>query len=73
MDYCRYFNDRLSIFTEFIPQTVFLLAIFGYLILLIVYKWFAYNAATSSCAPSLLIGELVSHKLIILATVGSPV
>jgi len=54
----RYFNDRLSIFTEFLPQTVFLLSMFGYLILLIVYKWIAYDASMSSCAPSLLIGEL---------------
>jgi len=36
---------------------VFLLSIIGYLVLLIVYKWLAYDASQSSCAPTLLIGE----------------
>jgi len=57
--YGRYFNDRLSVLMEFLPQVIFLLSIFGYLILLIVYKWLAYDSSMSSCAPSLLIGELL--------------
>jgi len=56
--FIRYFNDRLSILCEFVPQTIFLLSIFGYLILLIVYKWIGIDASISSCAPSLLIREL---------------
>jgi len=52
----RYFNDTLSIFCEFIPQLIFLLSIFGYLIILIVYKWMAIDATEAACAPSLLIG-----------------
>ena len=35
----RYFNDRLSIICEFIPQVLFLTSIFGYLCLLMVIKW----------------------------------
>ena len=64
--YDRYFNDRLSVLTEFLPQTVFLLSIFGYLILLIVYKWFAYDANMSPCAPSLLIGESATELCLLI-------
>jgi len=53
----RYFTNRLNILTEFIPQMVFLLSIFGYLIILIFYKWIAYDATIATCAPSLLIGQ----------------
>lgn len=35
----RYFRDRLSIFCEFIPQMIFLNALFGYLCILIIAKW----------------------------------
>ena len=54
----RYFNDTLSVLCEFVPQLIFLLGIFGYLIILIVYKWLAIDATDAACAPSLLIGEL---------------
>ncbi|CAB4019712.1 V-type proton ATPase 116 kDa subunit a-like [Paramuricea clavata] len=52
--YCRHFNQRLNIYTLFIPQVLFLLSIFGYLIFLIVYKWIFYNSSSSD-PPSLLI------------------
>lgn len=51
----RYFKDPINIFCEFIPEMIFLMCIFGYLIVLILYKWIAYNATMSNCAPSLLI------------------
>ncbi|KAK2181481.1 hypothetical protein NP493_396g01015 [Ridgeia piscesae] len=51
----RFFKDRISFFFEFIPQVVFLLSIFGYLIGLIVFKWIAFDASKSGIAPSLLI------------------
>ena len=56
-DVFRYFNDSTSIFCEFLPQMIFLLCIFGYLIILIFYKWIAINATQAACAPSLLIGK----------------
>ena len=52
---CRFFRRRINILFEFIPQVVFLTSIFGYLILLIFYKWMAYSEKNSSEAPSLLI------------------
>lgn len=51
-----FYNDRLGIFFEFIPQMIFICSIFGYLVILIFVKWVKYTAAQSSCAPSLLIG-----------------
>ncbi|TRY59832.1 hypothetical protein DNTS_035254 [Danionella cerebrum] len=50
-----YFNKRLNIFLGFIPEIIFMVSLFGYLVLLIFYKWTAYNAKTSREAPSLLI------------------
>jgi len=51
----RYFRNRVNIFTMFIPEITFLMVIFGYLICLIFYKWFAYDVNSSGIAPSLLI------------------
>lgn len=52
----RYFKERINIVCEFIPEMIFLFCIFGYLVILIFYKWIAYDASEASCAPSLLIG-----------------
>jgi len=51
----RYFKRPINIVCEFIPQVIFLMAIFGYMNILIVYKWMAYDSTTSGCAPSVLI------------------
>merc|ERR1719422_1727790 len=49
-----------GIFLEFFPQIIFLLGIFGYLILMIFIKWVLYGANlpdpySEHCAPNLLI------------------
>ena len=51
----RHFNDRISIIAEFVPQVVFLLSIFGYMNLLIFYKWLNFDGERAGCAPSILI------------------
>lgn len=51
----RYFKKPLNIYLGFIPEIVFMSSLFGYLMLLVFYKWTAYDATTSKDAPSLLI------------------
>lgn len=51
----RYFKKPLNIFLGFIPEIVFMASLFGYLVLLVFYKWTAYDAYSSKDAPSLLI------------------
>jgi V-type H+-transporting ATPase subunit a len=53
----RYFKQQLNIVCEFVPQVLFLLCMFGYLIILIIVKWIVYSPAESAIAPSLLIGQ----------------
>ncbi|XP_069004767.1 V-type proton ATPase 116 kDa subunit a isoform X3 [Embiotoca jacksoni] len=50
-----YFKKPLNIYFGFIPEIVFMASLFGYLALLIFYKWISYDARTSRDAPSLLI------------------
>lgn len=62
----RFFRNYLDMFCTFIPQLLFLACIFIYLVILIFYKWIAFNAGGtmmavgyypgSHCAPNLLVG-----------------
>ena len=36
---CSHFKRYINIFVEFIPQILFLMCIFGWLIFMIFYKW----------------------------------
>ncbi|XP_077993594.1 V-type proton ATPase 116 kDa subunit a 1-like [Glandiceps talaboti] len=50
-----YFKKPLNILCEFIPQVLFLLCMFGYLVFMIFLKWFTFGPQNSNVAPSLLI------------------
>jgi len=59
----KYFNRKINIVCEFIPQVLFLSCMFGYMALLMFHKWTAFVAGgfdgdvltTERCAPSILI------------------
>jgi V-type H+-transporting ATPase subunit a len=53
----RHFNHRYAIYLEFVPQLLFLVCIFFYLIILIFFKWTHYDGSSATEAPSLLIRE----------------
>uniref|UniRef100_A0A670Z345 V-type proton ATPase subunit a n=1 Tax=Pseudonaja textilis TaxID=8673 RepID=A0A670Z345_PSETE len=50
-----HFKQRYKILLVFFPEITFLLLLFGYLVILIFYKWFMYDASNSMFAPSILI------------------
>lgn len=56
-----HFGRPIMILLEFVPQIMFLLLLFGYLVTLMFVKWFTYAATnaefqyTEACAPSVLI------------------
>lgn len=49
-------NSYLDIFCVFIPELIFMVSMFGYLVLLMFVKWIKFGPNVSNCAPSLLIG-----------------
>nr|XP_034981786.1 V-type proton ATPase 116 kDa subunit a isoform X1 [Zootoca vivipara]XP_034981795.1 V-type proton ATPase 116 kDa subunit a isoform X1 [Zootoca vivipara]XP_034981802.1 V-type proton ATPase 116 kDa subunit a isoform X1 [Zootoca vivipara]XP_034981811.1 V-type proton ATPase 116 kDa subunit a isoform X1 [Zootoca vivipara]XP_034981819.1 V-type proton ATPase 116 kDa subunit a isoform X1 [Zootoca vivipara]XP_034981828.1 V-type proton ATPase 116 kDa subunit a isoform X1 [Zootoca vivipara]XP_03498183 len=50
-----HFKNYYKILLVFVPEIIFLLALFGYLVILIFYKWLAYDVSDSQSAPSILI------------------
>uniref|UniRef100_A0A7N8Y667 V-type proton ATPase subunit a n=1 Tax=Mastacembelus armatus TaxID=205130 RepID=A0A7N8Y667_9TELE len=45
----------LNVFFVLIPELLFMLCLFGYLVFMVVFKWIAYTPAQSKTAPSILI------------------
>ncbi|XP_060049232.1 V-type proton ATPase 116 kDa subunit a 2 isoform X3 [Erinaceus europaeus] len=50
-----HFRKKFNIYLVSIPELLFMLCIFGYLIFMIIYKWLVFSAETSRVAPSILI------------------
>ncbi|XP_063145093.1 V-type proton ATPase 116 kDa subunit a 3 isoform X1 [Candoia aspera] len=50
-----HFKQRYKILLVFLPEITFLLVLFGYLVILIFYKWLMYDVSNSKWAPSILI------------------
>uniref|UniRef100_A0A7N8YQN4 V-type proton ATPase subunit a n=1 Tax=Mastacembelus armatus TaxID=205130 RepID=A0A7N8YQN4_9TELE len=50
-----HFRQKCNVYLLFLPELLFLLSLFGYLVFMIFYKWLAFGARDSSRAPSILI------------------
>ncbi|KAM7532787.1 hypothetical protein Aperf_G00000129423 [Anoplocephala perfoliata] len=50
----KFFKDTLSIYCNLIPEVIFMVSIFGYLVFAIFYKWIVFTTSDASTAPSLL-------------------
>ncbi|XP_008588427.1 PREDICTED: V-type proton ATPase 116 kDa subunit a isoform 4, partial [Galeopterus variegatus] len=50
-----YFRKTVNIVLQFIPEMIFILCLFGYLVFMIIFKWCHYDAHVSQRAPSILI------------------
>uniref|UniRef100_A0A8C7LCS2 V-type proton ATPase subunit a n=1 Tax=Oncorhynchus kisutch TaxID=8019 RepID=A0A8C7LCS2_ONCKI len=50
-----HFKQRFNIYLLFLPEFLFLMCLFGYLVFMIIYKWLAFGARDSRLAPSILI------------------
>lgn len=51
----RHFGQLHRLPLETLPELVFLLGLFGYLVFLVVYKWLRVSATSAASAPSILI------------------
>ena len=51
----RHFKKKYNIYLVFLPELLFMMCIFGYLVFMIFFKWLAYSAEDSTSAPSILI------------------
>ncbi|EHB12998.1 V-type proton ATPase 116 kDa subunit a isoform 2 [Heterocephalus glaber] len=50
-----HFHKKFTIYLVFVPELLFMLCIFRYLIFMVIYKWLACSAATSREVPSILV------------------
>ncbi|MEE6477922.1 hypothetical protein FKM82_011671, partial [Ascaphus truei] len=49
------FKRYMNVLVQFIPELIFILSLFGYLVFMIIFKWCTYDVHTSQKAPSILI------------------
>lgn len=50
-----HFRKKHNVYLVFLPELLFLLCLFGYLVFMILYKWLVFSAKDSRLAPSILI------------------
>ncbi|KAG7244083.1 hypothetical protein INR49_006245 [Caranx melampygus] len=50
-----HFRKKYNLYLVFLPELLFLLCLFGYLVFMIFYKWLVFSAQNSRQAPSILI------------------
>ncbi|XP_034547828.1 V-type proton ATPase 116 kDa subunit a [Notolabrus celidotus] len=50
-----YFRKKYNLYLVFLPELLFLLCLFGYLVFMITYKWLVFSAKDATRAPSILI------------------
>ncbi|KAK0147571.1 V-type proton ATPase subunit a isoform 2 [Merluccius polli] len=50
-----HFRQRYNVYLVFLPELLFLLCLFGYLVFMILFKWLAFGPRDSRQAPSILI------------------
>ncbi|KAI5613392.1 V-type proton ATPase 116 kDa subunit a isoform 2 [Silurus asotus] len=50
-----HFRRKFNLYLVFLPELLFLLCLFGYLVFMIIYKWLSFTAHDSQRAPSILI------------------
>uniref|UniRef100_A0A8C8GKT1 V-type proton ATPase subunit a n=1 Tax=Oncorhynchus tshawytscha TaxID=74940 RepID=A0A8C8GKT1_ONCTS len=50
-----HFREKFNLYLVLLPELLFLLCLFGYLVFMIIYKWLAFSARDSQMAPSILI------------------
>ncbi|XP_062839148.1 V-type proton ATPase 116 kDa subunit a 4 [Anolis carolinensis] len=50
-----YFRKTINIILQFIPEMIFMLSLFGYLVFMIIFKWCQYDVHHAGDAPSILI------------------
>ncbi|XP_047197406.1 V-type proton ATPase 116 kDa subunit a 2-like [Hippoglossus stenolepis] len=50
-----HFRKKHNLYLVFLPELLFLLCLFGYLVFMIFYKWLVFSAKDSREAPSILI------------------
>ncbi|KAG9472263.1 hypothetical protein GDO78_020597 [Eleutherodactylus coqui] len=49
------FRRYINIILQFVPEMIFILCLFGYLVFMVIFKWCVYNVSNSQEAPSILI------------------
>ena len=54
----NYFHKRINIIAEFVPQILYMLSIFGYLAIIIIYKWLV-NWDERGQSPPVLLNTLI--------------